>query len=143
MSDDFPVTIYHNPACGTSRNVVAMVRAAGYEPTVVEYRVAGWTKLQLLRLFTAAGLRPRDALRIKGTDAATLGLTGDGVADDAILDAMVADPILVERPLVVTPKGTILARPSEAVLTVLDRAPASFTKEDGETVRGPGSAAEK
>ncbi|ACG77849.1 arsenate reductase [Phenylobacterium zucineum HLK1] len=132
---EFPITIFHNPACGTSRNTVAMVRAAGYEPEVVEYLQAGWTKPQLQELLAAMGATPRDILRGKGTPAAELGLLEPHVGDDAILDAMVAHPILVNRPIVVTPKGVKLSRPSEAVLDLLDRKPDSFTKEDGEVVR--------
>jgi arsenate reductase len=135
MSDDFPITIFHNPACGTSRNTVAMVEAAGYAPNVVEYLKAGWTKPQLEQLLAAMGARPRDILRAKGTPAAALGLLAPGVSDAAILEAMVAEPILVNRPVVVTPKGTRLCRPSEAVFDLLERTPESFTKEDGEIVR--------
>ncbi|SFI92078.1 arsenate reductase (glutaredoxin) [Caulobacter sp. UNC279MFTsu5.1] len=131
---DFPVTIFHNPACGTSRNVVAMVRAAGYAPTVVEYLKAGWTAPQLRDLAGRAGLAVRDLLREKGTPAAELGLLDEAVGEDRLLEAMVAHPILVNRPLVVTPKGVGLCRPSEKVLDLLDRKPASFTKEDGEVV---------
>ncbi|CAN7445682.1 arsenate reductase (glutaredoxin) [Caulobacter sp. LjRoot300] len=131
---DFPVTIFHNPACGTSRNVVAMVQAAGYAPTVVEYLKAGWTAEQLRDLAGRAGLSLRDLLREKGTPAAELGLLDDGVGEDRLVEAMVAHPILVNRPLVVTPKGVRLCRPSETVLDLLDRKPASFTKEDGEVV---------
>jgi len=134
---DFPITIFHNPACGTSRNTVAMVRAAGYEPEVVEYLQAGWTKPQLQELLAAMGAKPRDILRDKGTPAAELGLLNPNVSDDAILDAMVEHPILVNRPIVVTPKGVKLARPSEAVLDLLERKPQSFTKEDGEVVQLP------
>jgi arsenate reductase len=135
MSDpDFPVVIFHNPACGTSRNVVAMVEAAGYAPTVVEYLQAGWTPEQLRELAGEAGLSLRQLLREKGTPAAELGLLDDGVDEDRLLEAMVAHPILVNRPLVVTPKGVRLCRPSETVLDLLDRKPASFTKEDGEVV---------
>lgn len=132
---DFPITIFHNPACGTSRNTVAMVQAAGYEPEVVEYLQTGWTKLQLQELLAAMGAKPRDVLRDKGTPAAELGLLKPDIGDEEILDAMVADPILVNRPIVMTPKGVKLARPSEAVLDLLDRKPESFTKEDGEVVR--------
>lgn len=132
---DFPITIYHNPACGTSRNALAMIRAAGYEPTVVEYLNAGWTRPLLQALLAAMGAAPRDILREKGTPAAELGLLAPSVADDQLLDAMVEHPILVNRPIVVTPKGAKLARPSEAVLDLLERRPASFTKEDGETVK--------
>lgn len=135
MTDaDFPVTIFHNPACGTSRNVVAMVRAAGYTPTVVDYLKAGWTADQLRDLAGRAGLAVRDLLREKGTPAAELGLLDDGVGEDRLLEAMVAHPILVNRPLVVTPRGVALCRPSDKVLDLLDRKPASFTKEDGEVV---------
>lgn len=134
---DFPITIFHNPACGTSRNTVAMVQAAGYEPEVVEYLQAGWTKPQLQELLAAMGAKPRDILRDKGTPAAELGLLNPNVSDDAILEAMVEHPILVNRPIVVTPKGVKLARPSEAVLDLLERKPQSFTKEDGEVVQLP------
>ena len=116
---DFPVTIYHNPACGTSRNVVAMVREAGHEPEVVEYLKAGWDRAQLEDLLRRAGLTPRQALREKGSPAEELGLLEPDVGDDRILDAMVEHPILVNRPLVATPKGVRLARPKEAVLEVL------------------------
>lgn len=135
---EFPITIFHNPACGTSRNTVAMVQAAGYEPRVVEYLKTGWTKAQLLDLLAAMGARPRDILREKGAPAAELGLLDPEATDDAILDAMVEHPILVNRPIVVTPKGVKLSRPSEVVLELLERMPESFTKEDGEVVR-PGA----
>ena len=133
--DVFPITIFHNPACGTSRNTVAMVRAAGYEPIVVEYLEAGWTKAQLQELLAAMGARPQDLLREKGTPAAELGLLRADVADETILEAMVLHPILVNRPIVITPKGVKLSRPSEAVLDLLERRPDTFTKEDGEVVR--------
>jgi len=132
---DFPVTIFHNPKCGTSRNALAMARAAGYEPTVVEYVKAGWTRDQLKGLLAAMGKSPRDIMRAKGTPAEELGLTTPGASDDAILDAMVAHPILVERPIVQTPRGAVMARPSERIFDVLERRPASFTKEDGEVVK--------
>lgn len=135
MTDPFPITIYHNPDCGTSRNALAMIEAAGYEPSIVEYRKAGWTRSQLDGLLAAMGAAPRDLLREKGTPAAELGLLDSSVSDDAILAAMTTHPILVNRPIVVTPKGTKLCRPSEAVLDLLDRKPAEFTKEDGEVVR--------
>ncbi|WP_426043975.1 arsenate reductase family protein [Caulobacter sp. DWR3-1-2] len=135
MSDaDFPVVIFHNRACGTSRNVVEMVRSAGYEPKIVEYLQAGWTHDQLRALAREAGLTFRQLMREKGTPAAELGLLGDGVSEDAILDAMVTTPVLVNRPLVVTSKGVKLCRPSEVVFDLLDRKPDSFTKEDGEVV---------
>lgn len=135
MTDSFPITIYHNPDCGTSRNALAMIRAAGYVPIVVEYRQTGWARPQLERLLADMDLKPRDILREKGTPAAELGLLEPSVPDDAIIDAMLADPILVNRPIVVTPLGTRLCRPSEVVLELLDRKPGQFTKEDGEVVR--------
>jgi arsenate reductase len=135
MSDDCPVTIYHNPKCGTSRNVVAMVEAAGYAPTVVPYLQTGWTLETLERLLREAKATPRDFLRGKGTPAAELGLLDEGVSNDALLEAMVAHPILVNRPIVATPMGVALCRPSETVLDLLDRRPKSFTKEDGEVVK--------
>jgi arsenate reductase len=134
MSEEFPVTIFHNPACGTSRNTLAMIEAAGYRPVVVEYLKTGWTRAQLEKLFAAIGAKHRDMLREKGTPAAELGLLASGISDDRILDAMVEHPILVNRPIVVTPRGARLSRPSEMVLDLLERKPVSFTKEDGEVV---------
>ena len=131
----FLIVVFHNPACGTSRSTVAMIRAAGYEPEVVEYLKAGWTVEQLKHLLDAMGARPRDILRDKGTPAAELGLLNDGVSDEQILAAMVAHPILVNRPIVGSHLGTKLCRPSEDVFELLDRKPESFTKEDGEVVR--------
>ncbi len=133
---DFPVIIFHNPACGTSRNTVAMVEAAGYAPTVIEYLKTGWTLEQLKTLLVEAGAKPRDFLREKQALAAELGLLDPAGSDEAILAAMVANPILVNRPIVVTPKGVKLCRPSEGVLELLEQRPTSFTKEDGEVVRG-------
>ena len=132
---DFPITIFHNPACGTSRNTLAMIRAAGYEPEVVEYLEAGWTRERLDALVSAMGATPREIMREKGTPAAELGLTDPRVSDEAILVAMTQHPVLVNRPIVVTPKGARLCRPSEVVFDLLDRKPGSFTKEDGEVVR--------
>ena len=132
---DFPVVVYHNPACGTSRNTVAMVEAAGYAPTVVEYLEAGWTPEQLRDLLQAAGARPRDFLRDKGTPAEALGLLDPAVGDEALIAAMIEHPILVNRPIVATPLGVRLCRPSEAVFNLLERRPEVFTKEDGEVVR--------
>lgn len=130
-----PITIYHNPDCGTSRNTLAMIEAAGYAPKVVEYRIVGWTRALLDKLLTDMGASPRDVLREKGTPAAELGLLDLAVTDDYILAAMVEHPILVNRPIVVTPNGAKLCRPSEVVLELLDRVPEQFTKEDGEVVR--------
>jgi arsenate reductase len=132
---DFPVTIYHNPDCGTSRNTLAMIRAAGYEPTIVEYLKTGWTRPQLEALLASMRARPRDILREKGTPAIGLGLLDAGTPDDRILEAMLAHPILVNRPVVVTPRGAKLCRPSEVVFGLLDRKPGNFTKEDGEAVK--------
>lgn len=127
------VVIYHNPECGTSRNVLAIITAAGYTPTVIEYLKTGWTKPQLLGLFAAAELTPRTALRETKSPAAELGLLDESVSNEAILDAMIEHPILVNRPVVCTPKGVRLCRPSEAVLNLLDRLPPGpFQKEDGE-----------
>jgi arsenate reductase len=122
-ASDFPITIFHNPACGTSRNVVAMAKAAGYEPQVVEYLKAGWTKDQIKQLATAAGVSLREFLRDRGTPAAELGLLEPTATDDAILEAMVAHPILVNRPIMITPKGTALCRPSEKALDLLENRP--------------------
>ncbi len=133
------VTIFHNPACGTSRNTLAAIRETGVEPVVVEYLKTGWTKAQLQELLGKLGLTPRDILRTKGALAGELGLTDPAAGDDAILDAMVAHPILVERPIVVSPRGAVLSRPSERVFAILDNVPAAFVKEDGERVL-PGNA---
>ena len=131
---DFPVTIFHNPACGTSRNVVAMVETAGYRPEVVEYLKTGWTVDQLKALFAEAGLTPREAMRERGSAATELGLLDPGTPDTAILAAMVAHPVLVNRPIVRTPRGAALCRPSEKVFDLLEQAPDRFVKEDGQVV---------
>jgi len=131
---DFPITIFHNPDCGTSRNTLAMIRAADYAPEVVEYLKAGWTRSQLEDLFASMGAGPRDLLREKGAPAAELGLLDPSISDARILDAMVIHPVLVNRPIVVTPKGARLCRPSEVVLSLLENQPTAFTKEDGEVV---------
>ncbi|MEO9131929.1 MAG: arsenate reductase (glutaredoxin) [Sphingomonas sp.] len=130
----FPVSIYHNPDCGTSRNTLAMIEAAGYAPNVVDYCTTGWTRSLLDELLGAMSARPRYLLREKGTPAAELGLLDPSTSDETILDAMLTHPILVNRPIVVTPRGTKLCRPSEAVLPLLDHMPASSTKEDGENI---------
>jgi len=124
--------IYHNPECGTSRNVLAVIEAAGYRPVVVEYLMVGWTRELLLTLLTAANLTPRQALRETKSPAKDLGLLEAGVADEAIFAAMLQEPVLVNRPFVVTPRGVRLCRPSEAVLDLLDAWPRGpFAKEDG------------
>lgn len=127
------VVIHHNPACGTSRNVLAILEAAGCRPTVVEYLRTGWTRAQLLGLFAAAGLTPREALRETKSPARELGLLDPGVSDEAILVAMIEHPVLVNRPIVCTPRGVRLCRPSELVLDLLDNLPPGpLAKEDGQ-----------
>lgn len=129
------VTIYHNPDCGTSRNTLAMIRNAGIEPTVIEYLKTPPGRDQLVQMIADAGLTVREAIREKGTPYAELGLDNPALTDDQLLDAMLKDPILINRPFVVTPLGTRLARPSEAVLDILpDTHKGAFTKEDGERV---------
>ena len=129
------IVIYHNPQCGTSRNVVEIVRAAGYEPTIVEYLETGWTRPQLLGLFAAADLTPRQALRTTKSPAEELGLLDPSVDDETLLDAMIVHPVLVNRPIVCSPKGVRLCRPSETVLDMLDRLPPGpLFKEDGEMI---------
>ena len=128
------VTIYHNPACGTSRNTLAMIRHAGIEPEIIEYVQDPPSRAVLADLIARAGLTPRDVLRKKGDLYAELGLADPSLSDDELLDAMVAHPILIERPLVVTPLGVKLCRPSEAVLDILPALPTPFTKEDGQQV---------
>ena len=116
MSD---VTIFHNPNCGTSRNTLALLRENGVEPQVVDYLKAGWTKPQLEDLLKQLGKSPREVLRVRGTQAHELGLTDPHASDAAILAAMILDPVLVERPIVITPKGAALCRPADLVLTLL------------------------
>ena len=119
----FPVTIFHNPACGTSRTVLALIRGAGYAPTVVEYLETGWSKSQLEGLLARMGAGPRDILRRRGTQAAELGLLDPAAGDARLLTAMIEHPVLVERPIVETPLGTRLCRPAELVLPLLERQP--------------------
>ena len=129
------ITIYHNPACGTSRNTLAMIRQSGEEPEVIEYLKTPPSRARLIELIAAMGIRPRDLLREKGTPYAELGLGDPKWSDDELIDAMLEHPILINRPIVVTPLGAKLCRPSEAVLDILpnpDIGP--FTKEDGEVV---------
>jgi arsenate reductase len=113
------ITIYHNPNCGTSRNVLQALKDAGQKPQVVEYLKAGWTEAQLADLFKRMGVKPRDILRVRGTPAEELGLTKPGVSDAAIIKAMTQHPILVERPIVVTPKGVFLCRPADRLAEAL------------------------
>ena len=128
------VTIYHNPDCGTSRNTLAMIQQSGCEPEVIEYLKNPPTRERLIELIRAMGISVRALLREKGTPYAELGLADAKWSDDQLLDFMMAYPILINRPIVVTPKGTKLCRPSEAVLDLLEHPVASFTKEDGQTV---------
>lgn len=129
------VTIYHNPECGTSRNTLAMIRNAGIEPTVVEYLNTPPARDVLARMIADAGLCVREAIREKGTPYGELGLDNPALGDDQLLDAMLAHPILINRPFVVTPLGTRLSRPSEVVLEILPEThKGAFAKEDGEQV---------
>jgi arsenate reductase (glutaredoxin) len=131
------ITIYHNPACGTSRNALAMIRQSGAEPEIIEYLRSPPTRERLVELIAAMGITPRALLREKGTPFAELGLADPKWTDDELIDAMIAHPVLINRPIVVTPKGVRLCRPSEAVLDLL-AAPdiGEFVKEDGEVVPG-------
>ncbi|MCT9119178.1 arsenate reductase (glutaredoxin) [Cupriavidus gilardii] len=129
------VTIYHNPACGTSRNTLAMIRNAGIEPTVIEYLKTPPTRSELEGMIRQAGLSVREAIREKGTPYAELGLDDTSLTDDQLLDAMLAHPILINRPFVVTELGVRLCRPSELVLDILPSPQQGpFAKEDGELV---------
>ena len=114
------IAIHHNPACGTSRNVLEMIRASGTEPVVIEYLKTGWTRPQLIGLFAAAALTPRGALRTTKSPAAQLGLLDEGVDDETLIAAMLEHPVLVNRPIVCSPKGVRLCRPVETVLELLD-----------------------
>ena len=128
-------TIYHNPACGTSRNTLAIIRASGTEPTAIEYLKTPPTRGELRELVQRMGITLRDVLRRKGTPYDELGLDDATLSDDALLDAIEAHPILINRPIVVTPKGVRLCRPSEQVVDLLEQPlPADFVKEDGERV---------
>ncbi len=135
MSDPVDIIVYHNPACGTSRNTLGLIRNAGIEPHVVEYLKTPPTRELLVQLIARAGISPRELLREKGTPYAELGLGDTALSDDALLDAMIAHPILINRPLVVSPLGVKLCRPSEAVLDLLPNAQqGAFAKEDGQLV---------
>lgn len=133
MSSD--VVIYHNPGCGTSRNTLAMIRATGTEPVVIEYLNTPPDRAKLIQLSADAGISPRSLLREKGTPFQELGLGDMAMSDDALIDAMMAHPILINRPLVETPLGVLLCRPSERVLEILPAGLSNdFTKEDGEVI---------
>ena len=126
------IVIYHNPECGTSRNVLAIVEAAGYRPYVIDYLKTGWTEPQLRGLFAAAGLSARDALRLTKSPAVELGLDDPHVSNDRLIEMMIRHPILVNRPIVCSNKGVRLCRPSEKVIDLLDNLPKGpFYKEDG------------
>ena len=132
------VTIYHNPACGTSRNTLAMIRASGVEPEVIEYVKTPPSRERLVSLINAMGGDVRAVIREKGTPYAELGLANPNLSDDALIDAMLQHPILINRPIVVTSKGVKLCRPSELVLEILENPNiGTFTKEDGEVVIAP------
>ena len=127
------IVIHHNPACGTSRNVLQLIRDAGYTPTVIEYIDTGWTRPQLQALFAAAGLTPREALRTSKSPAEELGLLDPSVSDDVLLDHMLEHPVLVNRPIVACKNGVKLCRPSGEALDLLDNWPqAPWTKENGD-----------
>jgi arsenate reductase len=129
------ITIYHNPACGTSRNTLAMIRQSGEEPRIIEYLKTSPTRDELVELIAAMDITPRQLLRQKGTPYGELGLSDLSLGDDVLIDAMLAHPILINRPIVVTPLGVRLCRPSEVVLEILPNADiGSFTKEDGEVI---------
>lgn len=126
------IVIHHNPDCGTSRNVLAIIEAAGEVPVIIPYLEAGWTRPQLLGLFAAAGLTPRTALRETKSPAAELGLLDPAVDNETLLEAMLRHPVLVNRPIVCSPRGVRLCRPSERVLDLLDHLPPGpISKEDG------------
>jgi arsenate reductase (glutaredoxin) len=128
------VTIYHNPACGTSRNTLAMIRQSGEQPEVIEYLKTPPSRARLIELSKAMGISVRDLLREKGTPYAELGLADPKWSDDELIEFMLAHPILINRPIVVTARGARLCRPSELVLELLDKPVAGFVKEDGEVV---------
>jgi arsenate reductase len=135
------ITIFHNPDCGTSRNTLEMIRKSGEDPQVIEYLKTPLGRERLVEVIHAISMHPRDLLREKGTPYAELGLGNPALSDDELIDAMMAHPILINRPIVVTDKGAALCRPSEKVLALLANPVANFTKEDGETVAAPGASA--
>lgn len=135
------ITIYHNPGCGTSRNTLAMIRQSGEEPEIIEYLKTPPSRATLVNLMKRMGIGPRDLLRQKGAPYAELGLENPKWSDDQLIDFMIEHPILINRPIVVTPLGVKLCRPSEAVLDILPKADiGAFTKEDGEVVPARKSA---
>ena len=134
MSSGVDIIIYHNPDCGTSRNTLALIRNAGAEPHVIEYLKTPPSRAMLVQLIERMGISARDLLREKGTPYAELGLGDQDLTDDQLLDAMMAHPILIDRPIIVSPKGVKLCRPSEEVLDLLPPQRGEFVKEDGERV---------
>ena len=129
------IVIHHNSDCGTSRNVLQIIQDSGYTPIIIEYLKEGWTRNQLLGLFAAADITPREALRTTKSPAQELGLLNDYVTDEKLIEAMLEHPVLVNRPIVCSPKGVKLCRPSEAVLDLLDTWPSGpYFKEDGEMI---------
>jgi arsenate reductase len=128
--------IYHNPNCGTSRNTLGLIRSAGVEPHVIEYTKTPPSRAMLVSLIERMGVPVRAVLREKGTPFNELGLSNESLSDDALIDAMIQHPILINRPIVVTPEGVRLCRPSEAVLDLLPPQQGEFRKEDGELVAG-------
>lgn len=129
------IVIHHNPECGTSRNVLRIIQDAGYTPIIIEYLKDGWTRNQLMALFAAANITPREALRITKSPAQAMGLLDDDITDEQLIKAMLEHPILVNRPIVCSPKGVKLCRPSESVLDILDQWPQGpYFKEDGEKI---------
>ncbi len=132
------IVIFHNPACGTSRNALALIEGAGYQPEIIHYLDTGWTKPLLLALFAAANLTPRTALRTSKSPAKELGLLDPEITDEDLLAAMLEHPVLVNRPIVCTHKGVALCRPSETVLALLERTPTkTLYKEDGDVLFAP------
>ena len=134
------VTIYHNPSCGTSRNTLELIRQSGETPEVIEYLLTPPARATLVALLAGMGMAPCELLREKGTPYLTLGLDNQTLTDEQLIDAMMAHPILINRPIVVTEKGAALCRPSEKVLALLANPVSSFTKEDGEVVGSAGAA---
>lgn len=129
------IVIHHNPECGTSRNVLEIIKQSGEDHVIIEYLEEGWTKPQLMALFAAADLTPREALRETKSPADELGLLDESVSDETLLESMLEHPVLVNRPIVCSPKGVKLCRPSEEVFALLNNPPSEFTKEDGERVK--------
>lgn len=128
------LTIHHNKKCGTSRNALKMIKESGEDYVIVDYLADGWKRDQLIKLFDAAGITAKEALRKARSPAEELGLLNDGVTEDQILDAMVGHPVLVERPIVISPKGVSLCRPVEKLFDLLENPPETFTKENGDII---------